>query len=43
MDDFNPISLYAISEELLGIWLYAGLAAPATTDTGGLRPAAHSR
>jgi len=29
MDDFNPISLYAIAEEFLGIWLYAGLAAAA--------------
>jgi hypothetical protein len=26
MDDFNPISLYAIAEEFLGFWLYAGLA-----------------
>lgn len=29
MDDFNPVSLYAIAEEFLGIWLYAGLAAAA--------------
>ncbi|HSP23642.1 MAG TPA: DUF5368 family protein, partial [Saliniramus sp.] len=27
MNDFNPVSLYAIAEEFLGIWLYAGLAA----------------
>jgi hypothetical protein len=27
MDDFSPISLYAIAEEFLGIWLYVGLAA----------------
>jgi len=29
MDDFSPMSLYAIAEEFLGIWLYAGLAAAA--------------
>ena len=27
MNDFNPISLFAIAEELLGFWLYAGIAA----------------
>lgn len=29
MNDFNPVSLYAIAEEFLGIWLYAGLVAAA--------------
>lgn len=29
MNDFNPISLFAIAEEFLGVWLYAGLAAAA--------------
>lgn len=29
MNDFNPISLFAIAEEFLGIWLYAGLVATA--------------
>jgi hypothetical protein len=26
MNDFNPISLYAIAEEFLGFWLYVGIA-----------------
>jgi hypothetical protein len=29
MNDFSPVSLYAIAEEFLGIWLYAGIAAAA--------------
>ncbi len=27
MKDFHPISLFAIAQEFLGIWLYAGIAA----------------
>jgi hypothetical protein len=26
MNDFNPVSLYAIAEEFLGFWLYVGIA-----------------
>jgi hypothetical protein len=33
MNDFNPISLFAIAEEFLGIWLYAGIAAAAIVIT----------
>jgi hypothetical protein len=29
MNDFNPVSLYAIAEEFLGFWLYVGLAGAA--------------